>query len=352
MGNLHDEKLGFLALDRRWPIARLRNPIAQVKQESVFSLPLRVLAVLSAAGGSSEARISGHEEWEQIYESLNTSNLEFSLRVLVCEEKLKQHIEGLADKRVQVAYVVDKDGLTQDIVSFAPHLTHFFCHGTAEQLPYLKVGNRADWEAERDGSIVLEANELHQRADPHQCIWLLTLNCCESAKQAREARCLASALVTAGFPAVVGMREPVKSDDANTFCGLFYREVLKMVASAPVGSDKQAIRIEWASALWQARATLCDHCNPGAMSTTAATNCKEWTIPVLYARSEPFLLRRAQVMPEMNLANRLERLSNIDVLKKQRDEFATRQDVDNDVKQATIEAFNSEIRRIEDELKT
>lgn len=346
---LHDATLGFLALDNRWPIARLRNPVAQVKKEYEFSLPLRVLAVLSAAGGTSEARVPARDEWDKIYDALKGGGLEFRLRALVCEETLKQHIEALGDKRVEVAYVVDKDGLTHDIASFGPHVLHFFCHGTADQLPCLKVGNKADWEAERDGSIVLEANELRQRADPNQSVWLLALNCCESAKQAREARSLASALVTAGFPAVVGMREPVASDHAHAFCGLFYRESLKLIAGVEVGGP--AVGIEWAGALYEARAMLLARCRPGVAATLAAPDCKEWTIPVLYARGEPFLLRRTPKAPTMGLQDRLSRLAKIDELKRQRDEFAGRQDVDADVRQGILDEFAAEIRRIEDEMK-
>jgi hypothetical protein len=347
---LHDAKNGFLALDARWPIARLRKPLAQIKLEYEFSPPLRVLAVLSAAGGNSTAQVPAREEWDCIYNELNAANLEFKLCVFVCEESLKQHIENLNDPKVKVDYVIDKDQLTQGILSFAPHLLHFFCHGTADQLPCLQIGTRAAWETtERDKRITLEANELRQTADPNQNVWLVTLNCCESAKQARDARTLASALVTAGFPSVVGMREPVASVHAHTFCKLFYRGVLKLINSTQVGDEPT--RIEWASALWMARKTLLDSCTKGIAPTQAAPNSREWTIPVLYARGEPFLLRRGQKPKGMPLTERLHLLAKIDELKRQRDEFAARLDVDAGIRQGILNEFENEIRRIEIELK-
>ncbi|QPK65363.1 CHAT domain-containing protein [Methylomonas sp. LL1] len=347
---LYDVKMGFLALDARWPIARLKIPLAQIKLEYEFSPPLRMLAVLSAPGGNSVAQVPAREEWDSIYEALQAANLEFKLRVFVCEESLKQHIDSLNDARVKVDYVIDKYELTQGIVNFAPHLLHFFCHGTADKLPYLQIGNRADWEVERDGSIILEANELRQTADPNQNVWLVTLNCCESAMQAKDARNLASALVSAGFPSAVGMREPVASIHAHAFCKLFYRGVLELINTAQVGGVPTTI--EWASALWKARQKLLDNCAPRKVpATEAAPNCREWTIPVLYTRREPFLLRRAQKSNGMTLPQRLGRLAELDELKRQRDEFAARPDVDPGIRQKILNEFENEIRRIEDELK-
>jgi len=347
---LHDAREGFLALDRRWPIARLKNPLlTQIKEVYEFSPPLRVLAILSAAGSSNDTRISARAEWDRIYDALNGSGLDFRLRAQVCEEQLAEYIKGLGDQRVEVAFVVDKDDLMQAIASFAPHFLHFFCHGSADVLSCLRVGNRADWEAERDGSIILEANELRQRSDPGQSVWLLTLNCCESAKHASDARNLAGQLVIAGFPAVVGMRERIASDHAHTFCALFYREILRLIARIP--ADGPPTRIEWASALWQVRATLLEHCRPGELATLAAAGSKEWTMPVIYTRGQPFWIqRRGAAM--MSLAERVGLLAQVDALKSQRDIFAARKDVDATVKQKTLEAFEKEIRRLEDELRT
>lgn len=79
------------------------------------------------------------------------------------------------------------------------------------------------------------------------------------------------------------------------------------------------------------------------LATVAAMNCREWTDPVMYARGEA---------PKMGLADRLRLLAQIDEVRKQRDEFSTRQDVDVDVRQGTLDAFDAEIRKLEDNLKS
>lgn len=116
------------------------------------------------------------------------------------------------------------------IHEFSSHLLHFFCHGVANPFPRLEVGTALDWERKQPGSIPIEGRQLHDRADPEGNTWLVTLNCCESALQGevRGSRSvpIASALVTAGFPAVVGMRERVEGDLAHAFCRLFYEGLL------------------------------------------------------------------------------------------------------------------------------
>lgn len=76
---------------------------------------------------------------------------------------------------------------------------------------------------------------------------------------------------------------------AHVVCEFLYSAVMKLISEVPVGPDKE---IEWAKALSEARSALLDNCTRGVPAQAAARGCKVWTIPALYARREPFLLRR------------------------------------------------------------
>jgi hypothetical protein len=174
-------------------------------------------------------------------------------------------------------------------------LLHFFCHGTSNEIPHLKIGSFTDWEAERDGTIAITGAELREGADPRQEIWLVTLNCCESATRARDARGLASSLVAAGFPAALGMREVIDLQLAHQLCKSFYPALLDLIDQAPPdGPEKE---IEWAQALSKVRAGLAAACQLGVPAQLAARDCKTWTIPALYIRPEAFRLKRIAARP-------------------------------------------------------
>jgi len=319
----------FLALDTRWPIVRVREAKeADPRLLYNFEPPLRITAVLSAAGGDAQTRAPAAPQWLGMYNAIRLrlaapNAMPVELTVLVGEDALRAQIDSLQMPWIQCGLITDRDGLLQKIKDSRPHLLHFFCHGTSDEIPHLKIGSYTDWEAERDGTIAITGVELRQLADPKQDIWLVTLNCCESATQARDARGLASSLVAAGFPAALGMREMIDVQFAHKLCEAFYPALLELIEQAvPNGPDRD---IEWAQALSTVRAKLAVACRQGSPAQQAARDCKTWTIPALYTRREPFLLRRiaaqAAAPPGLSEAKRRQ-IDYIQQLQRQRTKAA------------------------------
>jgi hypothetical protein len=111
-----------------------------------------------------------------------------------------------------------------------------------------------------------------------------------------------------GFPAVIGMRETVAAQDARLVTQHFYEAVIEELKSVPIG---QQLSVEWASFLLQVRLHLVG--NP-----IDAQKTKRWLLPVLYARTDPFIIKRGKVdLPEAEVV-RLK--AELEVLKKKRDE--------------------------------
>lgn len=286
----------FFALDQRWPIVRMRET-TEATTRLVYTLepPLRATIVLSAAGRSPQNRAAGAPQWQRIHDTIEKHLAEngaipVSVTVLTGEKALMDTIGNLKKPWVRADLIADKSGLLEQIQKSHPHILHFFCHGISDQTPHLRVGSYADWEGELDPSIAITAYELRQRADPDQNIWLVTLNCCESATRAGNVRSFASSLVAAGFPAAVGMREVVEVEHAHLLCKSFYPEVMRMIGAVPEGGLES--EIEWAKALWQARTDLAEKDANGVPAQAAGQGSKIWTVPALYVRREPFKLKR------------------------------------------------------------
>ena len=212
----------------------------------------------------------------------------------------------------------------------------------------MRIGAMADWEAEREGSIVLEAIELRQRGDAELDVWLLTLNCCESATQAHDARNLAGSLVVAGFPSVVGMRERVASSSASVFSERFFDAVLRMIGTVQPGGPP--VEIEWASVLWEARQSLVTQNHAGDPYMLVAPDMKEWTIPVLYTRREPFRIRRLPDPTGLSVPELQQLMAQWDQLKAERLKIAARTDMPVAMKNAILAEFDARIAQLEQSL--
>jgi hypothetical protein len=291
---LHTDKSGFLAFDERWPIARVKNVRRPLKAVEPFVPPLKIFALLAPTGPN----VPANDEWQSLYEALKESNLNVKLRVLVCDDELKAQIDQAAatDKWIECAFVPDQAGLFDQIASFSPQIIHFFCHGKASSPPFLQAGNRIDFKRNQAGTVTIEATQLRQRADPNQSVWLTTLDCCETAAQVNDgtsrSRAFASSLVLEGVPAVIGMREPLDQAVATRFCKLFYSRLLanlrqKFTAARKSGKE---VEIEWTAPLFAARQELCQLVDSQRPFSVVARAAKDWTIPVLYTRPEPFVV--------------------------------------------------------------
>jgi hypothetical protein len=348
----------FLALDDRWPVVRVRKAI-EVDPRLLydFEAPLRITAILSAAGADATTRAPALPQWTALYAPIlkalaKPGAIPVALTILVGEESLRDHIRSLNQSWIHCAFITDKSELLQDIKDSHPHILHFFCHGTSEEIPHLQIGSFIDWEAEREGTLAITAMELRQLADPKQGIWLVTLNCCESATQARDGRGLASSLVAAGFPAALGMREKIDVGLSHTVCESFYPALLELIAK-PL-PDGPSCEIEWAQALCRVRAKLADSNQNGKPTQEAARSCKSWTIPALYSRSEPFGLKRIvpqATVPGLSPAKRRQ-IDYILELQKQRTKAAEDyKDLPREALDAILADFDAQLAKATEKLK-
>jgi hypothetical protein len=292
---LHAPNVGFLSANKLFPMARAQK-VAYEKSEWSFMPPLKMMAIMGASGSDPASRISAEGEWQSLYKALKHSKAEIKLRVLLCEEELKARIDAEAQDWITTDLLHDRDQLFNDIRDFAPHILHFFCHGVATPLPQLHVASWRNWETDTPGGIRIESSQLKQRADPHGNIWLVTLNCCESAQSAEGTGSLSMpmvcSLVNSGFPAVVGMREQVAEDFAHDFCHLFYDALLDDFADRiAMAKDQGAAEVHWACALFATRQRICEMIDSENVFSDVAARAREWTIPVIYTRLETFRLR-------------------------------------------------------------
>lgn len=292
----------FLALDSRWPIARIAGSLRAVPvMNNTFRPPLKVTLLLAAAG------IDATPEWEAFYGALKNTPLELELQVFVCQSELRGAIESLHDQRIIVDYLPTKPDLFAAVKIFAPHILHFFCHGATDGGPYLQLATLVDWDGlSPRGSMIIEPNDLYPFSSTNVGgsgnTWLVTLNCCQGSAPIEDAYSLARSLVSNGFPVVVGMREVIASNDAYVFCKAFYSAILEILQEVEqrgqVGAD--FIEVDWAKALYSARTQLCDRHSDGLPVSTAAAKCKEWTLPVIYVRPETFMLRFRGTNPNLS----------------------------------------------------
>jgi hypothetical protein len=306
---LCDEKGRFLALNARWPIAR----IAQSDQPPAIrslAAPLRVMALLSAIG------VQAKREWNALrdaYKEARKAGLDCQLHVFVGEEALQKAIGNeIANlPGVQVSGMVeDAARLRDQLAEIQPHILHFFCHGVADfGLSQLELATLLDWAQNRTrGSLQLDLAEMAAWPELSR-IWLVTLNCCKSGQGDSGQQSMAYKLVSNGVPAAVGMREPVDALDAHTFCGRFYEslfaKLLQVKEKLAAQSPEETTGIEWAEALWAARVALAKRADRKRRQD------REWALPVLYVQRDPFLVRQPQVALNANQITRLVEVSRI-----------------------------------------
>jgi CHAT domain len=296
----------FLALDRRWPIARIADSSAMFPtMNRTFRPPLKVSLALSAAG------VDSTPEWDAFFNAVKGTAIDLMLQVFVCQRELKTAIEKLNDPRVTVQFLTSRSDFLNAVKNFGPHILHFFCHGSTDGGPHLQLATLADWDGgDPRGSIIVVPNDLYPFSSSNigGTTWLVALNCCEggaavaNAATVQDAYSLARLLVTNGFPAAVGMREPIASDDAHVFCQTFYPSVLSILQEVEqqAKAETDFTEVEWARTLYQPRTQLCDQHRADQAPLTAAAASKEWTLPVIYVRPELFMLRVRSTKPELS----------------------------------------------------
>jgi CHAT domain len=333
-------QLEFLALDRRWPIGRIVGTTSNTAIERPFTPPLRILAILAAT------QTSARSEWKSLYNAIQGAGLEIKVLVLLCEKDLEDEIKAMGDARIATQYVIDTIRFRKTISGFRPNFLHFFCHGVGGRAPKLQLATRPDFDSRApNGSVEIEPKDLIWAIGLKDALWLVTLNCCQGADAlvpgAGPADGAAPAVAAAGppegihsfarslveqgsFPAVVGMRERIAVNAANTFSQSFYLGVF-----GELGTAKQlngsVTSFEWVRMLTQPRNDL------------LPADAKHWTFPVLYVRPEEF-----RIEPAANTEVQVE-------LKTLRD---FRDKVGGELRPDTLEELNEQIRQLEAKLAT
>lgn len=302
---------GFLGLDARWSVGRRVDSRENTPAEGVLPATLQMAAVLSCLG------ISAEEEWAQLRTAVEKSALDLEVLLFVGEPDLA---EGLAAEELPWVRAVrgipaGAENLRAVFAEersngFAPQILHFFTHGSTDGGPHLEIATPSDWEgrnAARQSSLTLDPSQVRDLTEPDTRPWMIVLNSClgaapvtddrgaattadARARQREATHSLARELVRGGgFPAVVGMREPIETSDATVFSSHFYPQLFEALAALPHG---KATALDWSKLLVRPRRGLAE--GPGQVIGMSAPERKQWTLPVLYLRGQELLITRTE----------------------------------------------------------
>ena len=269
---------GFLALDERWPIARL-CPFERDPTTTDFQPPLRVMALIAADDGP--GCDWDKSEWRALLGSLESADFRVSVKALVANPRLLEEIEATDSTIVDVdaSHVGRRRDLIQAITDFEPNILHFFCHGReVGGRPSLQIGTRGSINKVTPALTFEAADIPTQNASE---LWLVLLNCCGSAAANHSVGSFAFTLVDDGVPAVVGMRQEVEVTHANAFTESFY-EVLVGKLSKSLKRFNEEVEIEWPAMMHKPRMAIAEMCAGEDGARVGAESSREWTLPALY----------------------------------------------------------------------
>ncbi|MFG2974379.1 CHAT domain-containing protein [Streptomyces sp. NPDC048331] len=291
---LFDPAHGFCALDRRWPIVRIAARHRDLRQRG-FTPPLRLVAVLSAAGRS------GLPQLATLLDATATADAEavtVQLHVISGEQEVLDAVAPAGRPEVTAELIPSTEPeLRRSITAARPHILHLLCHGGAGLggVRTLAFAHFADVEAARGrtpeeqeeadraedaGSVRVKVPELITALEPSDP-WLVVLSACQTAAATDNTQAMAHELVSNGVPAVAGMRRLVDLNDTNHFCAALYPEVLAAVRAAISPKGTLAREIDWAGVFTAPRLALAGQ-DPAAADS--------WTDPVLYVQADPLLV--------------------------------------------------------------
>ena len=277
----------FLALDERWPIARIaRGGTLDEGARRVFAPPLRVAVVISAVGRP------GLPEWEGIagaVKSARAAGQDVNVLLFAAQENVLDAGQALDGADVR-ALPTTATALIGALREAEPHVVHVFCHGTiADGVRRLELGTVRDFDQDVERSSVLMRVIELGAALGQAGTWAVVLNTCRGADADDGAITHAEEIVSSGVPVAIGHRRLVDAADAACFSAAYYPAMFDAVARATAAADEQR-EIEWADTLLQARRVLRDK-----YGADPARNDR-WTIPVLYCRSGSFELVAADAV--------------------------------------------------------
>jgi hypothetical protein len=300
---------GFLGLDARWSVGRRVDSRENTPAEGVLPATLQMAVVLSCLG------ISAEEEWAQLRTAVERSALALQMLLFVGEPDLAESLAAEELPWVRAVRGIPASAADLRAVfaeerfhGFTPQILHFFTHGSTDGGPHLEIATPSDWEgrnAARQSSLTLDPSQVRDLTEPDTRPWMIVLNSClgaapvtddrgaatiedARARQREATHSLARELVRGGgFPAVVGMREPIETSDATVFSSHFYPQLFEALAALPHGAPTA---LDWSSLLVHPRRGLAE--KHGQVITLAAEERKQWTLPVLYLRGQELLITR------------------------------------------------------------
>lgn len=296
----------FVGLEDDLRLARMviaGSPKAQT--DRTFDGELRVLAVLAAAGGDSadpsKPPLTALDEWKALFAANVQLPPGVSLRIHVigCDPDVKAAVEAAAvatgaapgDEPFTFAFLPPQDKAPVALIAAAtelqPHIVHFFCHGFVGDAPHLELATQSDQiKGGAQGSVLLELSDLGQLKTAAPGVWAAVLNCCLGAAAAENSQPLARSLVAErGFPAVIGMQEPISRRDAHRFTESFYPSLLRRLGKA-LGTVRP--RLDWPEVLVEPRQKLV---KAHVKLLAKASDTKPWALPVLYVGHDDFELQ-------------------------------------------------------------
>lgn len=296
--SLCDPGGNFLALDRRWSLARMVHMVGGGERFPLFSLrpPIRIAAVLSGLGLPAEGELRALRQAIADAGPEHVRLLVFSGEEELITDLQKEIDSGAAPEVHGARMVPGAAKLLQDqITGFNPDIVHFFCHGSASP-PQLEIACKSAFQCGDNppaaAFLTLGPGDF-QFTGKTKKPWLLVLNCCEGAGASGEpgSNSLAYSLARAGrAAAVIGMREPIVPSQANIVTRYLYADLLRSIVAHIDTADGGPAAVDLPALLVGAREELARAAQPGMGLAEAAPASRDWTLPVMYVQDEPFTL--------------------------------------------------------------
>lgn len=275
--------IGFCALDGRWPVGRIADRVTSVRGRP-FVPPLRVVAVLSAAGRDPEPQLAAlRQAVADLRVPTAGTAVPAHLHVISGDEDLVAKVTGPDETAELIAGTSPE--VCQQIARADPHVVHLLCHGQkvagVHRLTFASVGD-ADTPDRELGSINVTVADLVKAlhsSDP----WLMVLAACQTADaQDPHTRPFAHELVHQGLTAAIGMRRLVDLNATDRFCRRLYPDVVAAIRDAVAQPGREERVIDWAHVLTEARKVLSDP-DPAKVDS--------WLDPVLYVQADDLRVR-------------------------------------------------------------
>lgn len=286
--SLCNEDDSFMALDSRWPIGRISDPLnTYSRRPPIFQTPIKVMAIISAFNIHSE-----DVEWKNLFKAVNNARaagLDVTLKVLVGDGSIREMIEVEINSGIKWLEVHHIEATPNEVIStiltWQPNVVHFFCHGfvdTASSDQWLELATASDYlnKSAKSGSVKVRMNQLKKMSNTLTNPWLITLNCCSTGQASKDLQSMAYEIVSEGFPAAVAMMEPIDAQDAHEFTRVFYQKLfIKFHEVANQLKYSLRVPLEWAELMCDARQAIYER-----HLKNLDEDCHEWVLPALYVR--------------------------------------------------------------------